>query len=150
MTPAGTSNELDVQNGWEENTNNTHNRAAVGEKNTVSEYCLVLVKFRCCTLGAVLYVRLAKGRPKTRSVYLSAGQEVNGVVFVSKLVWATCSSEKKFSLYLTGSGCSVSVPLRGGGNHDCYGGQELSDQYCTIIISGVICGSLGFDQVVGA
>ena len=26
MTPAGTSNELDVQNGWEENTH-THNRA---------------------------------------------------------------------------------------------------------------------------
>ena len=24
MTPAGTSNELDVQNGWEENTQNTH------------------------------------------------------------------------------------------------------------------------------
>ena len=24
MTPAGTSNELDVQNGWEENTHNTH------------------------------------------------------------------------------------------------------------------------------
>ena len=24
MTPAGTSNELDVQNGWEENTKHTH------------------------------------------------------------------------------------------------------------------------------
>ena len=24
MTPAGTSNELDVQNGWEENTHTTH------------------------------------------------------------------------------------------------------------------------------
>ena len=32
MTPAGTSNELDVQNGWEENTHKTHKNPARGHK----------------------------------------------------------------------------------------------------------------------
>ena len=36
MTPAGTSNELDVQNGWEENTH-THTRIT-----------LLIVDFVCC------------------------------------------------------------------------------------------------------
>ena len=33
MTPAGTSNELDVQNGWEENTQHI---IRVGEKNPIT------------------------------------------------------------------------------------------------------------------
>ena len=32
VTPAGTSNELDVQNGWEENTENTHTHTYIQEK----------------------------------------------------------------------------------------------------------------------
>ena len=31
-----------------------------------------------------------------------------------------------------------------------YGGEELSDLYCTVIIFGVMYCSLGFGQVVGA
>ena len=37
VTPAGTSNELDVQNGWEENTNTTHTHSRRGKPSGMAE-----------------------------------------------------------------------------------------------------------------
>ena len=42
MTPAGTSNELDVQNGWEENTH-THRRKTKGLENSASRIRLIIM-----------------------------------------------------------------------------------------------------------
>ena len=41
MTPAGTSNELDVQNGWEENTQKTH----ILYYTSIQHYTILLISF---------------------------------------------------------------------------------------------------------
>ena len=42
MTPAGTSNELDVQNGWEENTH-THTRNCTSGSSQMTAYVIAFV-----------------------------------------------------------------------------------------------------------
>ena len=44
MTPAGTSNELDVQNGWEENTHTLQSVLSPRVKNTNSGTIRILVR----------------------------------------------------------------------------------------------------------
>ena len=58
VTPAGTSNELDVQNGWEENTH-THGTARTQDQSTSSYRCNVLRhtgRVRLMTLSASLRI----------------------------------------------------------------------------------------------
>ena len=47
MTPAGTSNELDVQNGWEENTH-THTQI---DRNSDLNLCLIYKTIDCLANG---------------------------------------------------------------------------------------------------
>ena len=52
MTPAGTSNELDVQNGWEENTKHTHMHAGTPNKTKTKDLMsLSWIQLNFVTLG---------------------------------------------------------------------------------------------------